>query len=1598
MIIQRNSYRPRRGMALLFVVSLILFITLLGTSFVVVSQQFASSSKARARMLDRNRSGNALIYRAFYELIRGPNPNLIDSPLRGQSILADMYGHRGFRANDVSVTASASVPGAWEVQFFATQTLYDSSTVSNVSSTADIYNGQVLTFVDGQAKGVSGRIIDYHFTGALGVFTVLPFNTHLASSTPSLSATDDIVVNGRAFSGAGGGGFDPTATPTTPQLENDALFPNHAGETLLSLLNYLDSGPHESYDAIDYQNMYMAAMDWGEDGDPTTAGDNHIHASFDRPELYDYVTANFAGNEGRATFRAFGEPGNELQVDTDGDGVKDSIWIDIGLPIQTDPNGRRYRPLVAYRVLDMDGKFNLNAHGFFFDIDTTNSTVNPADGLPQREVNSVDSLGTIDLNLSNEAAVGQGYGPPEVSMTPLFWRWADAPADPDGEYISVMAGGPVTDPLTSATSSEPGRYGSNSLPGGLAVDAWTQYRLQGYPSAVVAAGGLSYVGNYFGSPLDLFGRYSVAVPDLNGDPGALPSFHGSAPLGTVQLQNSAYEITLFPQASINSDASDDQPFTPRELERLLRLHDRDANTLPNRLALLTPNTLFGSSVDINRYAVTTDSWHVPSLSPIQQTLNPFGLFFDSSLYAPEIAMGMPMNINRPFGNGVDDDGNGTYDEAEEASFESVNFPAATGTAAVAFDHGEGHGTLEPGTAFARQKFAKQLYTLALTAIGLVDNPGVDAGQLAARRKVAQWVANVIDFRDSDAIMTPFEYDPYPFDGWDVNADGVIDGFTPLVWGVERPELLISETFASHARMIQDLDLNSLDGVGDDGQVSGSAPDDDDFDSKFVPQPSVFFELYHPWTQDDNNQLIPAELCEFDASDSRLEIDLIKKASSTDPIWRIVVLRGAAKTSDPYIDTIAEADVARRIYFTNPDVGNTASDNIGSGQAYRGNKVFFPSTSNVAPTIDRGGYAIVGTGGVTSDTDVGPQSATFFGKQTGADWTAGGAMNNLLAGQTRRIELTPTSFSVYDPDTSTLNPRPGIPVIAVDLNSESGLKRRLGISDPDDGYYSSLTSVSSTGVGLMFVTGQDEPADFNTTSPHDHTDTAIQNAVLTDGTTEDVCVAHLQRLANPLQGFDPVNNPYLTVDAASIDLVAFNGIEDDVAQHTNINAGDVLFATRERGRHEDPAYQGGYPALPTLVQRRKLWPYEAPSGSGTFVADVVGTNPQFGTSTSTVNVHEFHYDLHETLGFLNDTYVHSAFTTYGEPMAFPWLRWANRPFISHLELMEVPHGNSFELLRNFSVDEQIVDETSVTTDTYDMSVTGLDASTRQRYGHLFNFHSSDDIDLVNELPPTMGPLLDYVTVPSRFGGLNYHLPPDPTRYLPPFNVVSRYREPGKVNINTLFDRRVWDGLMDNYYDSIDPADKPAITNVYDRPQISFTEMDATRRDTAGSSPTAFDNPFRQWSDWYLRPTITPDPYTGLEPVDGTLLRRGTDAQPLLDVDYANSGGLPVRPYADPARNSFFRFDALRRLGSTVTTRSNVYSIWITIGRFEVGDDDELLVVNPGTVNERGVELGEQTGEIKRHRGYFMIDRSIPVGFEPGENHNVDKMILAETIIE
>lgn len=266
-----------------------------------------------------------------------------------------------------------------------------------------------------------------------------------------------------------------------------------------------------------------------------------------------------------------------------------------------------------------------------------------------------------------------------------------------------------------------------------------------------------------------------------------------------------------------------------------------------------------------------------------------------------------------------------------------------------------------------------------------DDDRILANELFANR-LAQWCVNFVDFTDPDATMTPFYYDPNPFDGWwwfpDTNANpwmsdssisalrlfglsgsdpifgkDFYDSFDSIlaapdstmldasftnavntsfvnlsvsyarnlanwlegknaagtavdfgfrrVWGMERPDLLLTETLSFH-----DLGIaNTAEDNGNQKRTTGGDEDDDDFDQVRRPQGSSYFELYCA-----ANPNIPQspELYEFDTNLNQWKLRVSKMtprqrndspyANKEFPVWRVAVSASCAPREEDSQDS------------------------------------------------------------------------------------------------------------------------------------------------------------------------------------------------------------------------------------------------------------------------------------------------------------------------------------------------------------------------------------------------------------------------------------------------------------------------------------------------------------------------------------------------------------------------------------------------------------------------------------------------------------------------------------------------------------------------
>ena len=186
-------------------------------------------------------------------------------------------------------------------------------------------------------------------------------------------------------------------------------------------------------------------------------------------------------------------------------------------------------------------------------------------------------------------------------------------------------------------------------------------------------------------------------------------------------------------------------------------------------------------------------------------------------------------------------------------------------------------------------------------------------------------------------------------------------------------------------------------------------------------------------------------------------------------------------------------------------------------------------------------------------------------------------------------------------------------------------------------------------------------------------------------------------------------------------------------------------------------------------------------------------------------------LHQTLGYLNQPYGPPATKPNqpGDPQyPFPWLNWSYRPFNNEYELLLVPAVSSSRLLARNTFDPRryynYVDQATRTANNsgtpkkstyqtvYDPT-TVAQGSSQRPYPHLLNFFESTQSSKSGAgFAAQLHRLFGYVGVPSRFANVQLQIRPDEAAlttgaahyFHTPFNRISRYREPGRINLNTL----------------------------------------------------------------------------------------------------------------------------------------------------------------------------------------------------------------------
>ncbi len=99
-------------------------------------------------------------------------------------------------------------------------------------------------------------------------------------------------------------------------------------------------------------------------------------------------------------------------VDNDGDGYNDSVWLDLGFPVQTDANGKKYKPMFAFLIVGLNGRLPLNTAGNLHDrdigVNLTDRDFGPplasnTEGIPK--YNHASHLGTSPTEINPKFAL-----------------------------------------------------------------------------------------------------------------------------------------------------------------------------------------------------------------------------------------------------------------------------------------------------------------------------------------------------------------------------------------------------------------------------------------------------------------------------------------------------------------------------------------------------------------------------------------------------------------------------------------------------------------------------------------------------------------------------------------------------------------------------------------------------------------------------------------------------------------------------------------------------------------------------------------------------------------------------------------------------------------------------------------------------------------------------------------------------------------------------------------------------------------------------------------------------------------------------------------
>ncbi len=1185
-------------------------------------------------------------------------------------------------------------------------------------------------------------------------------------------------------------------------------------------------------------------------------------------------------------------------------GGNDSVWIDLNYPVQIGPDGRKFKPLFAFFITDLDNRINLNVHG---NIRGQN-----------RDHVSNTGWGRWEVNLKR--CLNSANAPNEWQQLftgiPIPFTGAANAVTVRGRYgWDGVQNDPTMPSNTAAQGTNPHVYGQVDFDGCQESAGFipTQpVQLPGYNGynpyncfALFPAGyGNGQAAERQNHPLiyDYFKPFS----EWPGGP-----FPGPAPFGDN------------PIAPDNRPYSDDRAFPASEMKELLngglRIDPNNpnpnpdnpflsANPLQSYLGLLLPFN-FSDPLDITgslrrRSLVTTLSMDVerPGLMPWMWDGDNLGVA--SQIQAPRPDETDPVVSRAPWGYPSNFPNPTTTRSSTpvpvNSEFWVPNTPAANPATnwraaiqsikstlgrldltrplmpypnAVRFDDG---GPAQQQFLQAhqdRQNLARDIYRMLRKLCGVANVPPGDQAmptetELMPRRWLAQLAVNIVDFIDSDDISTPFNFYPDnepvnpPNDIYSgVNAtnasgEGILRYW---VFGVEMPRIVINEVFTEY----------------NNPPTPGQQP-------PYTIPVNVWAELFCTMPQALNN---PA----LDSTDINpiplLVAPQLNTQSAYAPYRVVITNTNSALNGGPL--------------FPRP-LGGGSFDN-----------------DNVLGTPDQ-------IRGQTDDVATNPNWIAF----TGNYYIATNGQGNLTAA---------------GPVNSGILPAQSFLVIGPGKNADG-----TGFSDKRQTIPTTLGATAGAQT-LCIPTGA---MTYNV------------NVALAGGWTPDDrpngLTVLLRRLSNPrlppnnapgsaATGPNPLFNPYVTIDYMDGVNLSKNNYNNNQP-----NPGSYYWSY---GKLQPYASN-----FNLVVPQGITQPNPIPNGGGSI--HTLGRQNVWGQQATVINP------------YLPSGQPNPAFPPYD------WLVQLDRQIASPTELLMVCGYHPHELTHRFIVPTAALPASGP-----------LPAQWKHQ-------HLAPWFDQTTRLYR----LFEFVTVLDRAYGMA-----NDNAYLidavnnRSYGVSSMGRKPGKININTVWDLEILMALFDpqpqpngpNYFSAGDVQtiytnllrgrsplyaagtgtvgqnDRPfwgmGIGNV-PGPTINIMTGTTTNNDQFYPNGTGINDTFLRVADMNQVPPNAPDPqnapYSPVGPPPPNPPARGRPDLPrLFENPNAIVGGVYNPQLSHPA----LRFETLNKVFMNLTSRSNVFAVWCTVGYFEVVDDTARPV-------KLGAEIGKASGTNVRHRFFGIIDRT------------------------